>query len=68
MHDSRVLRSSSLYRRYLNGTILNGDNVYFNNRAIPQYILGDSGYPNLRKLITPYKKTDMQDVSQVRRQ
>jgi hypothetical protein len=35
MHDSRVFRRSSLYRRYLNGAILNGDNIYFNNRPVP---------------------------------
>ena len=35
MHDSRVFRRSSLYRRYLYGSILNGDSVYFNNRVIP---------------------------------
>ena len=28
----------------------------FNNRVIPLYICGDSAYPNLRKMVTPFKK------------
>ena len=37
--------------------ILMGPVRYYDSRPIPQMILGDSGYPNLSKLITPYKKS-----------
>lgn len=36
--------------------ILMGPVKYFDSRPIPQMIIGDSGYPNLNKLITPYKR------------
>jgi hypothetical protein len=37
---------------------LNGEPVVFNSNFIPQFILADSGYPNLRKVMTPYKKNE----------
>jgi hypothetical protein len=47
-HDSRILRLSSLFDRCENG-------VLFNVHAY--FIIGDSGYPCLPWLITPYKDT-----------
>lgn len=42
-HDSRMLRESGLYN-FLDGNSLPGNN----------YLLGDSGYPCKRWLLTPY--------------
>ena len=55
-HDARMFTRSELYRQYLAGTILDGPVKYFNGRSIPQLIVGDVGYPNLNKHVTPYKK------------
>jgi len=53
-HDSRVLRNSWLYRNSAS--------------AIPsgQYLLGDSGYPLLDWLITPYKGQPLNSMSGLR--
>ncbi|KAB0800107.1 hypothetical protein PPYR_07987 [Photinus pyralis] len=54
MHDARLLRKSGIYR-----TILNNANVMKN-----YIILGDSAYPNLDWLVTPFKDNGKLSVRQ----
>ena len=45
MHDSRVLRNSSLYCRITNNELLLGPAVRVGGREIKPLLLGDSAYP-----------------------
>ena len=45
MHDSRVLRNSSLYRRIASNELLLGPTVRVDGRDITPVLLGDSAYP-----------------------
>lgn len=52
VHDSRVYRNSSLYRQ-------------LPSKCNDKYILGDSGYPCLRNLLTPYKARGVLNQTQI---
>ena len=54
MHDSRVLRNSSLYRRIRNNELLLGPAVRVGGREIKPLLLGDSAYPLSTWLLKPY--------------
>ena len=54
MHDSRVLRNSSLYRRITNNELLLGPTVRVAGREIRPVLLGDSAYPLSTWLLKPY--------------
>ena len=52
--DARVLRSSSLYADVEQGRLLNSDRVKVKGVAVPQYLVGDGGYPLLPWLMVPF--------------
>ena len=54
IHDSRVLRNSSLYRRITNNELLLGPTVRVAGREIRPVLLGDSAYPLSTWLLKPY--------------
>ncbi|KAL6348080.1 hypothetical protein AAG906_037809 [Vitis piasezkii] len=52
--DSRVLKSSTLYKDIEGGSLLNAPPVYMNGVGINQYLIGDGGYPLLPWLMVPF--------------
>lgn len=52
--DSRVLRSSTLYADIEEGRLLNSLPFHLKGITVPQYLVGDSGYPLLPWLMVPY--------------
>lgn len=52
--DSRVLRSSTLYADIEEGRLLNSPPLHLKGISVPQYLVGDSGYPLLPWLMVPY--------------
>ncbi|KAF8404997.1 hypothetical protein HHK36_009892 [Tetracentron sinense] len=52
--DSRVLRSSNLYKDVDGGGLLNGPLLDVEGVGIPQYLVGDGGYPLLPWLMVPF--------------
>lgn len=50
----RVLRSSTLYKDIEEGSLLNSPPILIEKDAIPQYLVGDFGYPLLPWLIVPF--------------
>ncbi|KAL5562492.1 hypothetical protein UlMin_032239 [Ulmus minor] len=53
-NDSRILKSSTLYKDIEGGRLLNSPPVYLNGVAIDQYFVGDGRYPLLPWLIVPF--------------
>lgn len=59
MNELQILKSSGFYKLCEKGARLNGKSVNVSDRSeIREYIVGDSGYPLLPWLITPYQDTD----------
>ncbi|XVE93389.1 hypothetical protein REPUB_Repub01dG0187700 [Reevesia pubescens] len=52
--DSRVLKSSTLYKDIEEGRLLNSSPVLVNGVAISQYLVGDGGYTLLPWLMVPF--------------
>ncbi|GLJ36781.1 hypothetical protein SUGI_0741590 [Cryptomeria japonica] len=52
--DARVLRSSSLFADVEQGRLLNSETVKMKGVAVPQYLVGDGGYPLLPWLMVPF--------------
>ncbi|XP_043714762.1 protein ANTAGONIST OF LIKE HETEROCHROMATIN PROTEIN 1-like [Telopea speciosissima] len=51
--DSRVLKSSTLYRDVEEGKLLNSPPLFLKGVSVPQYLIGDGGYPLLPWLMVP---------------
>jgi len=59
MHDARIFRNSSIYYQH----IKNEKNTLF----LPEkHIIGDSAYPLMMNLMTPFKDTGHLTVAQLR--
>ncbi|VVA18201.1 PREDICTED: putative nuclease HARBI1 [Prunus dulcis] len=52
--DSRVLKSSTLYKDIEAGRLLNSPPVNVDGVAVNQYLIGDEGYPLLPWLMVPF--------------
>ncbi|KAF9623058.1 hypothetical protein IFM89_036194 [Coptis chinensis] len=52
--DSRVLKCSTLYRDVEEGRLLNGSSIDIEAIAVPQYLVGNEGYPLLPWLMVPF--------------
>lgn len=63
MNELPVLCSSGLFKMCEQGTRLNGEKVKLGNGVeVREYIIGDSGFPLLPWLITPYQGKDLSDA------
>ena len=54
MHDARVLRRSTIFRKAEQGDILSAPTVHINGNELGPYLVGDSAYPLSPWLIKPY--------------
>lgn len=62
MSDDTVLRSSGFFKLCEEGTCLNGKKMVLSEGTeVREYIVGDSGFPLLEWLITPYQGTKLSD-------
>lgn len=52
--DSRVLKSSTLYKDIEENKLLNSSPICVNGVAVDQYLIGDGGYPLLPWLMVPF--------------
>lgn len=52
--DSRILRSTSLFKDIENGVILNSRPLHMNDVCVPQYLVGNGEYPLLPFLLVPF--------------
>lgn len=52
--DSRILKSSTLYKDIEGSYLLNSQPIDINGVSIPQYLIGDEGYPLLPWLLVPF--------------
>ena len=57
IHDTRVLRLSTLYRRAENDLILNEPVRHINRVTVRPLLIGDSAYPLLTWLVGPYPQS-----------
>ena len=57
IHDARVLRLSTLYRRAENDLILNEPVRHINRVTVRPLLIGDSAYPLLTWLVGPYPQS-----------
>lgn len=62
MSDDIVLRSSGFFKLCEEGTCLNGKRMVLSEGTeVREFIVGDSGFPLLEWLITPYQGTKLSD-------
>ena len=54
VHDARIVGHSSLYKKAIAGSILNGAPINLNCQDVVPYIIGDSAYPLLPWLMKPF--------------
>ena len=54
VHDARVFANSDLYKKAIEGSILNEHSVQISHWTIPTFLIGDSAYPLLPWLIKPF--------------
>lgn len=60
MNDSSVLQSSSFYTLCQKGEKLNGKKIHLSKETeLTEYIIGDSGFPLLPWLVTPYQAKEL---------
>ncbi|XP_057772258.1 protein ALP1-like [Salvia miltiorrhiza] len=63
MNDSSVLQSSSLFRQCQRGEMLNGPKMLVSDKMeLREYIIGDTGYPLLPWLLTPYQGSRLHET------
>lgn len=56
--DAKVLRLSALYDDVQSQKLLNGPAVQVGGFEVPQFVVGDAGYPFLPWLMVPYEDAD----------
>ena len=61
-HDATHLRSNSLYRAIMQREILSEPTVSIGNVQVRPYIVGDSAYPLLAKIIKPFTASGSGDA------
>lgn len=59
VHDARVFRLSGFNKRLLAGEVLNGPSIVLGGADVPQYLVGDAGYPLMPVLVVPYPGTNL---------
>ncbi|XP_051134202.1 protein ALP1-like [Andrographis paniculata] len=65
MNDASVLQSSNFFKQCQKGEKLNSSKTCFPDDTateIPEYIVGNSGFPLLPWLMTPYQKKDLSET------
>ncbi|RRT66611.1 hypothetical protein B296_00018961 [Ensete ventricosum] len=63
MNEVPVLQSSGFFKMCEKGTRLNGEKVELPEKLeVREYIIGDSGFPLLPWLLTPYQGKDLSDA------
>ncbi|KAL3850703.1 hypothetical protein ACJIZ3_012585 [Penstemon smallii] len=63
MSDSLVLRSSNFFELCQKGDKLNGDKISLSKEMeLSEYIIGDSGFPLLPWLVTPYQGKEISEA------
>ncbi|KAK6142199.1 hypothetical protein DH2020_003011 [Rehmannia glutinosa] len=62
MTDSSVLQSSNFFKQCQKGEKLNGGKIVLSEgTALTEYIIGDSGFPLLPWLVTPYQGKELSE-------
>ncbi|KAL0417829.1 UNVERIFIED_CONTAM: protein ALP1-like [Sesamum radiatum] len=63
MNDSSVLQSSNFFKLCQKGEKLNGKKIHLSKETeLTEYIIGDSGFPLLPWLVTPYQGKELSET------
>ncbi|KAL0436548.1 UNVERIFIED_CONTAM: protein ALP1-like [Sesamum radiatum] len=63
MNDSLVLESSNFFKVCQKGEKLNGNKIHLSKETeLTEYIIGDSGFPLLPWLVTPYQGKELSET------
>lgn len=63
MNDSSVLQSSNFFKLCQKGEMLNGNKIHLSEEIeLTEYIIGDSGFPLLPWLVTPYQGKELSET------